>query len=105
MYPSLNEPVVIDRSNKLILVHLSKTGGTSVAAAITKKTRGEGKKHWTLKDYREKLPDFSEYHSFGTLGLAWQCGTAVIYKIVSQLLSHSINGSANREDSANREGL
>lgn len=68
----LNEPVVIDRNNKLILVHLPKTGGTSVAAAITKKTRGLGKtKHWTLEDYREKIPDFSEYHSFGFVRNPW----------------------------------
>lgn len=70
-HPLLNEPVVIDRNNKLILVHLPKTGGTSVAAAITKKSRGEGRKHWTLEDYRKKLPDFSEYHSFGFVRNPW----------------------------------
>jgi len=70
-YPLLNEPVVIDRNNKLILV----------------KT-----KHWTLEDYRKKLPDFSEYHSFGFVRNPWARMAA-------------INGSANHEGSAIRGGL
>ena len=63
---------MIDRVNKLILVHLPKTGGTSGAAALRSgKHSGVRNKHWRLCDYQENLPDFAEYHSFGFVRNPW----------------------------------
>ena len=62
---------MIDKVNKLILVHLPKTGGTSGASVLGATNNEPRGKHWTLKNYREKVPDFSNYHSFGFVRNPW----------------------------------
>lgn len=62
---------MIDNANKLILVHLPKTGGTSGARVLGARRLRFGGKHRTLQDYKRRIPNFDCYHTFGFVRNPW----------------------------------